>query len=80
MQQEERFEENKTFVIENKEAIEEIETDILEQFLKTSEHRRARAPSEVETNKKNKFNIKIGNIALDRVIKDIKQKDITALN
>ena len=46
MQQEERFEENKTFVIENKEEIEEIETDTLEQFLKTSEHRRARAPSE----------------------------------
>ena len=34
----------------------------------------------LETNKKNNLNIKIGNIALDRVIKDIKQKDITALN
>lgn len=34
-QQEERFEENETFVVENTEAIEEIKIEILEEFLKT---------------------------------------------
>ena len=33
-----------------------------------------------ETNKKNKFNIMIGKIALDQIIKDIKPKYITTLN
>ena len=31
----------------------------------------------LETNKKNKLSIRIGNIALDQIIKDIKLKDIT---
>ena len=35
---------------------------------------------ELETNKKNKPNIRIGNIALDQIIKDVKPKDITTLN
>ena len=34
----------------------------------------------LETNKKNKHNTRIGNIALDQIIKDIKPKDITTLN
>ena len=34
----------------------------------------------LERNKKNKLNIRIGNIALDQIIKDIKPKDITILN
>ena len=34
----------------------------------------------LETNKKNKFNSRIGNIALDQIIKDIKPKDIATLN
>ena len=35
MQQEERFEENETCVVENKEATEEIKIEILEEFFKT---------------------------------------------
>ena len=34
----------------------------------------------LHTNKKNKLNIRIGNIALDQIIKDIKPKDIITLN
>ena len=34
----------------------------------------------LETNKRNKLNIRIGNIAIDQIIKDIKPKDITTLN
>ena len=34
----------------------------------------------LETNKKNKLNIRIGNIALDQIIKDIKPKDMATLN
>ena len=34
----------------------------------------------IETNKKSKLNIRIGNIALDQIIKDIKPKDIITLN
>ena len=34
----------------------------------------------LETNKGNKLNIRIGNIAIDQIIKDIKSKDITTLN
>ena len=49
VQQEERFEENETFVVENKEAIEEKKVEILEEFFKTQEyeHRRTRDTSEV---------------------------------
>ena len=82
MQQEERFDENETFVVENKEAIEEIKAEILEEFSKAQNMNiEERQPfQKLETNKKNKFNIRIGNIALDQVIKDIKPKDITRLS
>ena len=82
MQQEERFDENETFVVENKEAIEEIKAEILEEFSKAQNTNiEERQPFlKLETNKKNKFNIRIGNIALDQVIKDIKPKDITRLS
>ena len=82
MQQEERFDENETFVVENKEAIEEIKAEILEEFSKAQNMNiEERQPFlKLETNKKNKFNIRIGNIALDQVIKDIKPKDITRLS
>ena len=81
-QQEERFEENETFVVENTEAIEEIKIEILEEFLKTQqyEHRRARDTSEARNKQKNKLNIRIGNLALDQMIKGIKSKYITTLN
>ena len=35
VQEEERFEENETFLIENKDAIEEVKIEILEEFFKT---------------------------------------------
>ena len=82
MQQVERFEENEIFVVENKEAIEEIKVEILEQFFK-AQNMNIEEPEpllKLETNKKNKLNIRIGNIALDQIIKDIKPKDITTLN
>ena len=34
----------------------------------------------LETNKRNKLNIRIGNTAIDLIIKDNKPKDITTLN
>ena len=34
----------------------------------------------LETNKNNTLNIRIGNIALNQIIKDVKPKDITTLN
>ena len=34
----------------------------------------------LERNKKIKLNIRIGNIALDQIIKDIKPKDVTTVN
>ena len=34
----------------------------------------------LETNKRSKLNIRIGNTAIDQIIKDIKPKDITTLN
>ena len=79
VRQEERFEENETFVVENKEAIEEIKVEILEEFFKTQNMNiEEREPLlKLETNKKNKLSIRIGNIALDQIIKDIKLKDIT---
>ena len=82
MQQEERFEENETFVAENKEAIEEIKIEILQEFFKAQNMNieEQKPLPNLETNKKNKLNIRIGNIALEPIIKDIKSKDITTLN
>ena len=81
-QQEERFEENENFTVESKEAIEEIKNEILEEFLKTQNMNiEEREPLlKLETNKKNKLKIRIGNIALDQIINYIKPKDITWLN
>ena len=82
VQQEERFEENETFVVENKEAIEEIKVEILEEFFKTQNiDIEEREPLlKLEKNKKNKINIRIDNIALNQIITDIKPNDITKLN
>ena len=82
VQQEGRLEENETFVAENKETIEEINFEVLQEFFKTQNMNiEKREPLlKLETNKKNKLNIRIGNIALDQIIKDIKSKDITTLN
>ena len=82
VQQEERFEENETFVVENKEAIEEIKVEILEEFFKTQNiDIEEREPLlKLEKNKKNKINIRIDNIALTQIITDIKPNDITKLN
>ena len=67
MQQNERFEENKNFVAENKKAIEKIKIGVLQEFFKTqNKNIDEREPLlKLETNKKNKLNIRIGNIALD---------------
>ena len=77
MQQEERFEENETFGVENNEAIEEIKIYILKEFFKTQNMSIEEWESllKLETNRKNKLNIRIGNIALGEIIKDIKPKD-----
>ena len=82
VQQEERIEENETFVVENNEVIEEIKVEILEEFFKTQNMNiEERQPLlKPETNKQNKFNITIRNIALDQIIEDIRPKDITTLN
>ena len=82
VQQEERFVENETFVVENKEVIEAIKIEILEEFFKTQYMNiEEREPLlKLETNKKNKPNIRIGNIALDQIMKDIRPKDIKKLN
>ena len=58
VQQEERFEENETFAVENQEAIEEIKIEILEEFFKTQNMNiEKRQPLlKLETNKKNKLN------------------------
>ena len=78
MQQEERFEENET-CSENKEEIEETKIKLLEEFFKMQNMSTEERESflKLETNKKNKLNIRIGNIGLDQIIKDIKPKDIT---
>ena len=67
MLQEKRFEKNETFVAENKKAIEEIKIEVLQEFLKTQNmNTEEQEPLlKLETNKKNKLNIRIGNIALD---------------
>ena len=59
-----------------------MKTEVLEEFFKTQNMNiEEREPLlKLETNKKNKLNIRIGNIALDQIIKDIKPKDITTLN
>ena len=82
LQQKERFEENETFAVENKEAIEEIKVEILEEFFKTQNiNIEEREPLlKLEKNKKNKIDIRIGNIALNQIITDIKPNDITTLN
>ena len=69
MQQEERFEENETCVVENKETTEEIKIEILEEFFKTRNMNiEEQEPLlKLETNKKNKLNIRVGNIALDQI-------------
>ena len=81
VQQNNRFQENKTFVVENKETIEEIKVEILKEFFKTQNMNKGeREPVLKLENKKNKLNIRVYNIALDQIIKGIKLKDITTLN
>ena len=82
MQQQERFEENETFVAKSKEATEEVKIEILEDFFKTQNMNiEEREPLlKLETDKKNKINIRIGNTTLDQIIKDFKPKDITRVN
>ena len=78
VEQKERFQENETFVVEYKEAIEEIKIENLGKFFKTQNvNIEEREPLlKLENNKKIKLNIKIRNIELDQIIKDIKPKDI----
>lgn len=54
----------------------------MEEFLKTQniDIEERELLLKLETNKKKKLNIRIDNIALDQIIKDIKPKDITTLN
>ena len=79
MQQEERFKENETFTAESKKAIEKIKNEIQEEFLKIQNmNTEEQEPLlKLETNKKIKLKITIGNIALDQIINYIKPKDIT---
>ena len=74
VQQEEPFEENESSVVENKEAIKEIKTEILEEFFKTQNMNMEERELllKLETSKKNKLNIRIGNIAPDQIIKSQK--------
>ena len=55
---------------------------MLEEFFKTQNMNiEEREPLvKLKTNKKNKLRMRIGNIALDQIIKDIKPKGITTLN
>ena len=82
VQQEERFEEKEIFVVGNKETIEEIKIEILEQFFKTHNMNIEERETflELEIKKKNKFNIRIGNIPLDQIMKHIKLKYKTTLH
>ena len=82
VQQEERFEEKEIFVVGNKETIEEIKIEILEQFFKTHNMNIEERESflELEIKKKNKFNIRIGNIPPDQIMKHIKPKYKTTLH
>ena len=74
VQQEEPFEENESSVVENKEAIKEIKTEILEEFFKTQNMNMEERELllKLETSKKKKLNIRIGNIAPDQIIKSQK--------
>ena len=74
VQQEEPFEENESSIVENKEAIKEIKTEILEEFFKTQNMNMEERELllKLETSKKNKLNIRIGNIAPDQIIKSQK--------
>ena len=74
VQQEEPFEENESSVVENKQAIKEIKTEILEEFFKTQNMNMEERELllKLETSKKNKLNIRIGNIAPDQIIKSQK--------
>ena len=82
VQQEERFEEKEIFVVGNKETIEEIKIEILEQFFKTHNMNIEERESflELEIKKKNKFNIRIGNIPPYQIMKHIKPKYKTTLH
>ena len=68
--------------MENNETIEDVKTDILEELSKTQNMNIEEREQllKLETNKKNKLNLRSGNIALDQIIKDIRLTDITTLN
>ena len=82
VQQKERFEDNETFVVENKKALEKIKIEVLEEFFKIQNMiiEDQEPLLKLETRKIKKINIKIDNIAINQIIKDIKSKDITTLN
>ena len=67
--------------VKQKERLEEIKplqqkTEIVKEFFKTQNMNleERQPPMKLETNNKNKLNIRIGNIAPDQIIKDIKPK------
>ena len=67
--------------VKQKERLEEIKplqqkTEIVKEFFKTQNMNleERQPPMKLETNNKNKLNIRIGNIAPDKIIKDIKPK------
>ena len=68
--------------MENKETIEEVKTDILEELFKIQNMNIEEREQllKLEINKKNKLNLRSDNIALDQIIKDIRLIDITTLN
>ena len=82
VQKEEQFEGKEAFLVENKETIEGIKVEILEEFFKTQNLNTEEQESllELETHKKNEFNIRIENIPLDQILKDIKPKYKTTLH
>ena len=62
-------------------VIEEVTIEILEKFFKTQNMNiEDREPLlKLKTDKKNKLNIRIGNKALNQIIKNIRPNDITTL-
>ena len=67
--------------VKQKERLEEIKplqqkTEIVKEFFKTQNMNleERQPPMKLETNNKNKLNIRIGDIAPDQIIKDIKPK------
>ena len=68
--------------MENKETIEDVKTDILEELFKIQNMNKEEREQllKLEINKKNKLNLRSDNIALDQIIKDIRLTDITTLN